>query len=471
MIRLFAVISVAFLASFPLAAEESAPVFTPAQIRTANALIDKALKDDTAWNFVEALTTEIGPRLAGSSDERRARDWAVARLKAIGFNNVHIEPFDLPYWTRVRENAAIVSPFPQPLKITALGRSIGTPEGGVTGEVVRFPTLAALKAAPMTGLEGKIVFVDEKMPRTQDGSSYGVVVAMRTGAAIEAGKRGAAAALIRSIGTDNSRDPHAGSMRDVEGIDKVPAAALSTVDADQLARAIDYAKGPVTVFLDIAVDVKPAAPSGNVIAEIPGKTDEIVLVGAHLDSWDLGTGAIDDGAGDAIVVAAAKLVGDLKGKPKRTIRIIFFGSEEPGLLGAKAYVAAHKDGDLGKHFFAAESDFGADVIWQFKTAVGEDALPKITAIDDVLRRLKIDPGANDSDGGSDASVLKDAGVPAGELAQNGWRYFDYHHTANDTLDKIDPEALRQNVAAYAATIYLMSEMPGSLRVEAGAAAN
>ncbi|MBI1365044.1 MAG: M20/M25/M40 family metallo-hydrolase, partial [Alphaproteobacteria bacterium] len=447
-------------------ADGAGPAFAPEQARAANALIDRALKDDVAWTFVEGLTTEIGPRLAGSSEERRARDWAAAKLKKMGFKNVRIETFDIPYWARVRDKAAIVSPFPQPLRIAALGRSVATPEGGVTAEVVRFPTLAALKAAPMTGLEGKIVFVDEKMPRTQDGSGYGHAVAMRSGAANEAGRRGAAAALIRSVGTDESRNPHAGGMRYEEGVREIPAAALSTVDADQLARAIERAKGPVTVSLDIAVETKPLVQSGNVIAEIPGKSDDIVLVGAHLDSWDLGTGAIDDAAGAAVVSAAARLVGAMKGKPKRTIRVVLFGAEEFGLLGAKAYVAAHKATDLDRHYFAAESDFGAGVIWRFKTAVAEDALPKITEITDILRRLKIDPGENDSDGGSDVSELKNAGVPVGELAQNGWRYFDYHHTADDTLDKIDPEALRQNVAAYAATIYLMSEMPGSLRAPA-----
>lgn len=461
------------LAAAPAFGEEAAPPFNDAQIKTANKLVDKALEDDTAYDFVEGLTTEIGPRLAASGDEARARDWAVAKLKKLGFKNVRIETFEMPYWGRLEEKAAIVSPYPQPLTITALGGSPSTPADGLSGEVVRFETFQALKAAPMTGLEGKIVFVDEKMTRTQDGSGYGVAVMKRALSAQEAAKRGAVAALIRSAGTDSHRNPHTGGMRHQQGVPVVPAAALANPDADQLARALAHAKGTVTVSLNIQVETKEKATSGNVIAEIPGKTDDLVVVGGHLDSWDLGTGAIDDGAGVAIAAAAAKLVGDLPGKPQRTIRVVFFGAEEPGLLGAQAYVKAH-EGELARHAFAAESDFGSGRIWKFDTNVAESALPKTAAIVDVLRRIGVAPGSNDSGGGSDVSALKDAGVPVAELVQNGWDYFDLHHTPDDTLDKVDPGDLKQNVAAYAATIYLVSEMKGGLRDEtkaAGAAAN
>ena len=435
---------------------------TAKQETTVNRLIDKALKDDTAWDILESLTTEVGPRLAGSEAEARGRDWGAAKFKSMGFKNVAVEMFELPYWSRISESAEIVSPFAQPLTITALGNSVATPEGGVTGEVMRFETMADLARAPMEGLEGKIVFVDEPMMRTQDGSGYGAAVAKRSLAAIEAGKRNAAAALIRSVGTSSHRFPHTGVMRYGELPNKVAIAALSSPDADQLARALERADGPVSVNLNIQVETRPSSPSGNVIGEIPGRTDELIVIGGHLDSWDLGTGAIDDGAGIAITMAAAKLIDDLPGKPKRTIRVVMWGAEEVGLHGARAYAEAHKD-ELDRHMLASESDFGAGVIWQFQSRFGESELAKANTMARVLRRLGVGPGNNMAGGGPDVTPLRQAGVPVFTLRQNGWDYFDLHHTPDDTLDKVDLEALRQNVAAWAATIYLASEMDGGFR--------
>lgn len=467
LVRLVAAVS--FVASAAVA-QSGPPPFTPAQLAVADRLIDRALADDTAWKVVESLTTEVGPRLAGSEAEARARDWGVAKLKSLGFRNVRIETFEMPYWARTHERVEIVAPFPQPLTVTALGNSPATPEGGVTGEVARFDSLQALIDAPMTGLEGKIVFVDEMMTRTQDGSGYGVAVAKRSGAAREAMKRGAAAALIRSVGTSSHRFPHTGVMGG-DGDDAfAPAAALAGPDADQLARAIAHARGkPVTVRVDIGVETRQSVVSGNVIGEIPGRTDEIVLIGGHLDSWDLGTGAIDDGAGVAITVAAAKLIGDLSGRPKRTIRVIMWGAEEVGLLGANAYAEAHRDA-LHRHHFASESDFGAGRIWQFRPGFGEPGQPVAQAIARKLRRLGVGPGPNTGTGGPDVIPLRAAGVPVATLMQDGLDYFDFHHTPDDTLDKIDPDALKQNVAAWAAMVWLVSEMEGSLRDPAPAAA-
>ncbi len=445
---------------------------TPAMLGTANGLIDRALTDDTGYRIIEDLTTEIGPRLAGTPQEARARDWAVAMLTANGFENVRVEPFKVKLWTRSRETAEILTPFPQPLLVTALGNSVATPPEGLSAQIVRFETLTELASAAPDSLKGRIVFVDEKMTRTQDGSGYGVAVQKRSGAAIEGAKRGAIAALIRSVGTDRQRFPHTGGMRYGEGVTPIPIGAVSEPDADQLTRAL--ARGPVTVRM--VLDVKgggragPAwegpeeelAPSGNVVGEIPGETDEIVLVGAHLDSWDLGTGAVDDGAGVGIVTAAAKLVGDLPGTPKRTIRVVLFGSEEVGLVGAKAYAQMHKD-ELAKHVVGAESDFGAGRIWRMQTRWGEDKLPMAKPFHRVLRRLGIGPGDNRGSGGPDMTFVRQAGVPVVSLTQNGWDYFDLHHTPDDTFDKIDPEDLAQNVAAYAAFIYLASELDGTFR--------
>ena len=452
------------LVAAPAFAEEASSALSPEQARRVETLVERAQGDDTAWSILESLTTEVGPRLAGSEAEARAREWAVAKMKSLGFKNVRVETFELPYWSRTREAASIVSPFPQKLAVTALGGSVGTPQGGVTGEVVRFETLEALKSAPMTGFEGKIIFVDETMTRTQDGSGYGVAVAKRSGAANEAGKRGALAAIIRSVGTDSHRNPHTGMMRYEEGVTRTPTAALSNPDADQLARAIAHTKGPVKLSLDIGVETRPAATSGNVIGEIPGETDEVIVIGGHLDSWDLGTGAIDDGAGVAITMAAAKLIDGLKGKPKRTIRVVLWGSEEVGLLGGKAYAEAHKD-ELSRHVLAAESDFGAGRIWQLQSGVGESALGKVSLIASSLKSLGVGPGANDTKGGPDVTPLSAVGVPVFELAQNGWDYFDLHHTPDDTLDKVNPDDLKQNVAVWAAAMYLASDLPGGFRNE------
>lgn len=458
------------LAALPLnaaAAPEDSPL--PPKVETqAETLMESALADDQGYRTVAELTTKIGPRLAGSEAEARARDWAAGHLEDLGFKNVRVEPFEIPYWARETEAAAVVSPYPQPLTITALGGSVATPEGGVSGEIVRFETLTELIAYPEGDtLEGKIVFVDEKMTRTQDGSGYGVAVRKRSGAANEAGKRGAVAALIRSVGTDHHRFPHTGMMSYKEGVPQVPIAALSVPDADQLARALAMSKEAVTVSLDLSVQTRETAPSGNVIAEIPGKTDEIVLIGAHLDSWDLGTGAIDDGAGVGIVVGAGKLILDSRKKPERTIRIVLFGSEEVGLLGGFEYARAHA-AELDKHVMAAESDFGASTIYQFSSRYGESQIGKGDEIARVLEPLGIARGDNQATDGPDIIPLRAAGVPISSLRQNGWDYFDLHHTPDDTLDKIDPEELAQNVAAYAAFTWMAANMPGPFREPAPA---
>ena len=430
--------------------------------KAVDALIETALADGRAYQIVESLTTEVGPRLGGSDAEARAREWGAAKMKQMGFKNVRIETYEMPAWSRISESAAIVSPFPQALHATALGNSVSTPEGGIKAEVVRFETLTALQQAPLTGLEGKIVFVDEKMTRTQDGSGYGVAVAKRSGAAYEAGRRGALAAVIRSVGTDSHRNPHTGNMNYKDDAAAIPTAALSNPDADQLARALTLAKEPVVLALDLQTAKADTAVSGNVIGEIEGRTDELIVIGGHLDSWDLGTGAVDDGAGIAITLAAAKLIDEMKGKPGRTIRVVMWGAEEVGLHGAKAYAEAHKN-ELSRHALAAESDFGAGKIWSMQTKFGEASLPKAKIFAEALRPLGVGPGDNNASGGADVSPLRDAGVPVIDLNQDGTDYFDLHHTPDDTLDKIDPAALKQNVAAWAAMLYLAAESPGGFR--------
>ena len=449
-------LSTAMLIAVPAFAQE-AMTLPPGIAKNADTLMQRGLQDQVGLQFVEDLTTEVGPRLAGSEAEARARDWVVAELKSLGFSNVRVDDFTIPFWSRVKESARVVSPAPQNLAITMLGGSRSTPEGGITAEIVRFTSLNALREADPKKLAGKIVFLDEGMTRTQDGSGYGAAVAKRRNCAAITIDLGGAACLIRSVGTDAHRFPHTGMMARGQAIGAGPGAALSAPDADQLARLLE--RGPVTVHLDLEVETRTSAPSGNVIAEIRGRgaqADEIILLGCHLDSWDLGTGAIDDGAGCGIVVGAAKLIGDMPGRPKRTIRVVLYGAEEVGLLGGNAYAEAHAD-ELDKHVFASESDFGADKIWQFQTNFGAGALGYAAAMQAQLAPLGINAADNNATGGPDIGVLRRAGVPVVTPRQNGLDYFDLHHTPDDTFDKIEPEAFRQNVAAYAAFAWIASE--------------
>jgi len=432
---------------------------TPAPVKLDPAVEkarDAALKDDVAWDIVEGLTTEVGPRLAATEAEARARTWAVAKLKALGFKNVHIETYKMPVWLRGEETAEVVAPYPQKLRLTALGRSGATPPEGLTAPVVYFPTLADLVAAPDGSLNGKIAFISNAMTATQDGSSYGMYGGARFIGPAIAARKGAAAVVIRSIGSDKGRGPHAGGTNWPAGVTPIPAAALSVADAEQLER-IFKRTDKVTLKLVLTPKSLPEGESGNVVAEVPGTDPKagIILIGGHLDSWDLGTGAIDDGAGVAITTAAAKSL--LNGpRPRRTIRVVWFGAEEPGGYGGAAYAKAHMDETFA---MAAESDFGADRIWRFNTNFPDTAKAVADRIATALTPLGIVRGRDVAGDGTDVGPTLARGVPAVDLNQSGLRYFDWHHTPEDTLDRIDLEQLRQNVAAWTAVLWIVANAP------------
>ena len=415
-------------------------------------LRDAGLKDDLAWDITEGLTTEIGPRLAGTEGEARARDWAVKRLKSLGFQNVRVDTFDLPVWVRGDETAEILAPFPQKLVVAALGNSGATPAQGITAEVVGFDSLADLEAAPDQKVRGKIVFVSHGMVSTQDASGYGYYgVARRQGTALAA-RKGAAAIVIRSIGTDYHRNPHTGSQG-APGTTTIPAGALSLPDADQLQRILKRGK-PVTMRLTLTPRNAGTGQSGNVIAEIPGTDPDagLVLAGCHLDSWDLATGAIDDASGCGIVTAAVKIAAG-GGQPRRTIRVVWFGAEEVGLVGGRHYLETR---GKEKHAMIAESDLGADRIWRFDSKAPASAQPAIQRVASALAPLGIVQGPTDRAGGSDIGPLSASGVSTIQLNQDATRYFDVHHTPDDTLDKVDLDQLRQNVAAWAAMLGIIA---------------
>ena len=444
----------------PPLVDQRRPAAAPVAVDPAiAALRDAALQDEVAWDIVEGLTTEIGPRLAGTPDEARARVWGKAKLEALGFANVRIEPYRMKVWVRGAEEAEVIAPFPQKLHVTALGNSGSTGANGLTAEVVYFPTLADLQAAPDGSLKGKIAFVSHAMHATQDGSSYGPFgQARRIGPAVAA-KKGAAAIVIRSIGTDHSRGPHAGGTN-FPDVAPIPAGALSVPDAEQLERILKRGQ-PVRLKLLLTPRQIGERESGNVIAEVPGTDPSagIIVVGGHLDSWDLGTGALDDAAGVAITAAAAKRIMDA-GRPRRTIRVIWFGAEEVGGFGGEAYAKAHA-GD--PHVLAAESDFGADRVWKFDTNLPAAAKPAADRLARLVEPLGITRGDAKAGSGSDVGPLFRQGASAIDLNQSGTRYFDLHHTPDDTLDKIDPAQLRQNVAAWTAMLGVMANAAEPLK--------
>ena len=422
------------------------------------ALRDRALGDHVAYDIVEGLTTQIGPRPDGSAAQERARQWAVARLKALGFANVRVEPYQLfNVWERGAETAEVVAPFAQALRLTALGNSGATPPQGLTLPVAYFATFNDLALAPAGSLRGRIAFVSNAMQPTQDGSSYSSEGAARFVGPGVAAQKGAAAIVIRSIGTDHGRGPHAGSTNFPAGVAPIPAAALSVADAENLERMVRTGR-PVTLHLTLTPRFVGTRTSGNVVAEVPGTDRQagVVLIGGHLDSWDLGTGAIDDAAGIAITTAAAKIIMERPGRPRRTIRVVWFGDEEMGGWGGAAYARAHAG---ERHATAGESDFGADRVWRFETNLPASAKAVGDRLAAGLAPLGIVRGNEVAGDGTDVGPTLRQGVAAIDMNQSGLHYFDWHHTPEDTLDRIDPEQLAQNVAAWATMLAVVADAP------------
>ena len=410
-----------------------------------------------AWEITEGLTTEIGPRLDGSPREAAAREWARDRLTKLGFANVRIEPFTIRGFVRGDDRAALTAPVPQPLAITALGTSVPTPESGITAELVYFPTLDALKAAPEGSLKGKIAFIDHAMRANQDGSGYGPYGNVRRQGPAIASSKGATAAVIRSAGTDNHRNPHTGGTNFGKA-KPIPAGAVSNPDANLIARLA--ARGqPLQIKLTLTSHPQDNMPSGNVIADLPGSDPSLplVLVACHLDSWDLGTGAIDDASGCGIVTEAA--LAAHKAGNRRTIRVLWAGSEELGGFGGAAYAKAHAG---EPHAVAMESDFGADRVWAVRTNF--PASPLAERINAALNPMGIVPQTGRVEGGTDiGAIIAAQNLAVVDLAQDGTRYFDLHHTPDDTLDKVDPVQLRQNVAAWTKVLAVLANEPGTIK--------
>lgn len=445
----------------------------------AQALAETALASDLGYRITESLTTEVGPRLAGTPGEERAREWAVEMFTELEFSNVRVEPFELDLWTRGRsiyEEVAITAPYPQEVYGISLGGAAATPEGGLEAEIVFFDSFDDLLAfdGEEDALAGKLAFVNDRMVAARGGEGYGWANRKRRDAWRQAEDRGAVGVLIRSVGTSSNRFAHTGMMGFPEGrFPDIPALAVSAPDADQIQR-IHESGQTISMRLRTYAGWRGEVLSGNVIAEIEGAEapEEVIVIGAHLDSWDTATGALDDGAGVGIVTAAARLIAESGHRPRRTIRVVLFGAEEVGLVGARAYANARlQDGTLEHHIIGSESDFGAREVWRLSSNVGEQALPFFDAMHREMQHLGIVRGGNEGGGGPDMIPLQFMGMPVARLEQNGEDYFEFHHTPNDTFDKIVPEEMAQNIAAWAMFTWFLADSEIDFRPQEDEAAS
>jgi carboxypeptidase Q len=452
-VRLARVLCAAFLLTAFARPAAAGDAFSPATLARARAARDAGLRDDTGYDALRSLCTEVGPRPAGSAADGRAVAWGLETLRRLGFSNVRAESVTVPHWERGECRAEITAPWPQSLVAAALGGSVGTPPEGIEAEVVTAGSIDEMKALGEARVRGKIVFFRGHMERARTGSGYGTAVQPRGRGAAEAAKLGALAVVIRSVGTDSDRLPHTGAMRyDSTGV-RIPALALSAPDADLLDRQVASGR-PVRLKLVNTSRSLPEARSANVIGELPGRGPNpgIVVVGGHLDSWDLGQGAHDDGAGVATMIAAAKIAA-AQGPLRHTVRVVLFANEEFGLSGGRGYAERHA-AELDRHVVAMESDLGAFDVWGLETGFGPGREALVAPLLSVLAPLGVEYAGNGTHGGSDTGPLSSRGVPALELSTDAGPYFDLHHSANDTFDKVDPALLRENIAGYAALIVL-----------------
>lgn len=418
-------------------------------------LIAAARGSNAAWNRLAELTDTFGNRLAGSVNLERAIEWAVAEMKKDGLENVRTEPVMVPHWVRGAEHAEIVSPVPSPLVMLGLGNSVGTPPSGVQAAVVVVRNFGELDAHA-SDVKGRIVLFN--VPFT----NYGETVQYRSNGPSKAAALGAVAMLLRSVGPPGLRTPHTGALRYADGVPRIPAAAIATEDADRLQRMQDRGTR-VTVRLTMSAKFLPDAPSANVVAEIRGRElpNEVVVIGGHIDSWDVGAGATDDGGGCVATWEALRLMQSLGLRPRRTVRVVLFTNEENGLRGGLGYRDRHKD-ELANHVLMIESDGGVFRPTGFGFTGSDRGRNLVERIGSLL--AEIDAGAiKPGGGGADIGPSVEAGkIPSMSLNVDG-NYFLIHHTPADTVERIPPEDIAKSAAAIAVMSYVVADMPERVR--------
>ena len=444
----------------------------PETLQQLRHLHQAALEDDYAYRQAAHLTDNIGPRLAGSPQAAAAVEYVAAELRKLGLD-VTLEPVSVPNWIRGEERAALIS-YPgqapgtqQKIVVTALASvDNATPSEGITAEIVVVNNFAELAAMPREKVAGKIVVFNERFDHQMAAAgfglaAYGQAVAYREDGREAAAKQGAAAALVRSAGGAEFRLPHTGETGYNPKLPSIPAAAVAGEDAELMARLA--AQGPVRLHLVLTPKLLPNVVSYNVVADLKGSEhpEQVVIVSGHLDSWDLGAGAIDDAAGVAVSMEAAQLLKQLHLQPKRTIRIVAWMAEEVGIFGGKAYAKQHAN-DVANHFAAIETDLSAGHPVGINVGGDETVLKLLQPVADVLSTSGAALIRSSDQTGADVIPLKVAGVPTFSPIQDARTYFDYHHTAADTLDKIDPRELRENAAEVAVLAYALATMDAEL---------
>lgn len=411
----------------------------------------QALTYGKPLELLEDLTTKVGPRLAGTAGFANAITWATAKLTAMGLQNVKTEAVTVPHWERGMAKAELLGTTERPLAIAALGGSVGTAANGLEAEVIEVASVSALNALSSSQVQGKIVFVNVVTQRTKDAAGYGAAVSARRSGPSAAASKGAVGYIVRSITPATDNAPHTGDMNNTS----IPAVAIGVADALVLSDAVKA--GTTRVRITLGCQSLPSVQAANVIGEFVGKgqPDEILLLGAHLDSWDLSVGAHDDGAGVAMVAEAARLISVYANDTRRTVRVVLFANEEFGLSGANAYASAHS-AELAKHVMALEADLGGDRVYGATFQAGSSATTTIRDLLAPLAPLGVAAATTGGDYGADLGPIRRQGVPVAELPQDLTRYFDFHHAPTDTMAAIDPAALQQATAAVAVFAYQLA---------------
>ncbi len=462
---------VAVAIAVPLSAQTK-PAWTPADLDQLRQLQRAAMEDDYAYRQAAHLTDNIGPRLTGSPQAAAAVQYVAEELRKLGLE-VRLEKVSVPHWVRGEERAELVS-YPgqvsgtqQKIVVTALGAGENaTPPEGITAEVLVVNNFAELAALPREKVAGKIVLFNEPFDHRKVAAGFALAayeeaVAYRQGGRSAAARQGAVGALVRSTGAGDLRLPHTGASGYDPKLPAIPAGAVTSEDAALMARLTK--EGPVRLHLVLTPKVLPDVESYNVIADLKGTEhpEQVVIVSGHLDSWDLGTGAIDDAAGVAVSMETAALLRQLHLQPRRTVRVVAWMAEELGIFGGRAYWKQHAS-EVANHFAAIETDLGAGHALGINVGGDQSIVQQLQPVAEILGASGASIVRTSDETGSDIIPLGIAGVPTFSPLQDVRKYFDYHHTPADTLDKIDPRELRENAAVVAVLAYALANMTGDL---------